>query len=128
MASGVKFEPPSKEKLFELAIKHNGNVRSISADLNIIPHTLYKYFKENPEAKDIIDFVRGYNHDSDLDLAEQVNRYNMANYVENSSLAQRAAEFTLTSKGESRGWNNNHQNTDFKVEVTHIYATSDGTP
>lgn len=104
VASGVPFNPPDIEEFTALAIKHNGNVRAIAAHLNLTPITLYSYFKRDPKAKEIIDYVRGYNTVTDLDLAEHVNRYNMMNYKENPSLGQRASEFTLMSKGKERGF------------------------
>ncbi len=104
LASGVPFDPPNHEEFRALAIKYHGNARAISDKLNIIPHTLYSYFKKDPKAKEILDEVRGYNTFTDLDLGEFVNRYNLLNYKENPSLAQRAAEFTLNQKGEDRGW------------------------
>ena len=111
LASGVPFQPPNQEEFKALAIKYKGNAVAISGQLNIIPHTLYSYFKKDPKAKEILDEVRGYNTFTDLDLGEHVNRYNMSNYKENPVLAQKAAEFTLMSKGKERGWIKN-QNED----------------
>lgn len=104
MASGYPFSPPDHEEFRAICIKMHGNAKAIAARLNIIPHTLYAYFKKDPKAKEILDEVRGYNHFTDLDLAEHVNRYNMSQVKENPSVAQRAAEFTLLYKGQERGW------------------------
>jgi len=104
VATGVPFIPPDYEEFKKIAFEYKGNVTAISKRLNIIPHTLYKYFKRDPKGKEIIDEIRGYNTFTDLDLAENVVRYNMANHREEPSIAQRAAEFTLGYKGKERGW------------------------
>lgn len=104
MATGVPFIPPDHEEFRAIAIKLHGNAKAIAARLNIIPHTLYAYFKKDPAAKQILDEIRGYNSFTDLDLAEYVNRYNMSQVTDNPSVAQRAAEFTLRFKGKDRGW------------------------
>ncbi len=104
MASGVAFVPPDYDEFRMICIKYHGNVRAISAHLNVMPITLYSYFKRDPKGKQIVDEIRGYNTLTDLDLAEHVNRYNMSQYKENPNTAQRAAEFTLGYKGKERGW------------------------
>lgn len=104
MATGVPFIPPDHEEFRAIAVKLHGNAKAIAARLNIIPHTLYSYFKKDPRAKEILDEIRGYNSFTDLDLAEYVNRYNMSQATENPAVAQRAAEFTLRFKGKERGW------------------------
>lgn len=104
MASGYAFVPPPHEEFRLIAIKLNGNAKAIAAKLNITPLTLYSYFKKDPEAKQILDEVRGYNSFTDLDLAEHVNRFNMSQVSDNPAIAQRAAEFTLRYKGKDRGW------------------------
>ena len=104
MASGYAFQPPDHEEFRAICIKLHGNAKAIAAKLNIIPHTLYSYFKKDPRAKEILDEVRGYNSFTDLDLAEYVNRYNMSQVTENPAIAQRASEFTLRYKGKDRGW------------------------
>jgi hypothetical protein len=104
MASGYAFQPPDHEEFRAICIKLHGNAKAIAAKLNIIPHTLYSYFKKDPKAKEILDEIRGYNSYTDLDLAEYVNRYNMSQVTENPAVAQRASEFTLRYKGKERGW------------------------
>lgn len=104
MASGYPFVPPPHDEFRLIAIKLNGNAKAIAAKLNITPLTLYSYFKKDPEAKQILDEVRGYNSFTDLDLAEHVNRFNMSQVSDNPAIAQRAAEFTLRFKGKDRGW------------------------
>lgn len=104
MASGFPFVPPDHQEFRAIAIKLHGNAKAIAAKLNITPLTLYSYFKKDPQAKQILDEVRGYNSFTDLDLAEHVNRYNMSQVSDNPAIAQRAAEFTLRYKGKDRGW------------------------
>lgn len=127
VASGVPFVPPDIEEFIAIAIKHHGNVRAIAAYLNLTPITLYTYFKKDPKAKEIIDEVRGYNSFSDLDIAEHVNRYNMMNYKEKPALAQRAAEFTLITKGKDRGWihKQNEDNLSLKEEEKSLTKSMD---
>lgn len=103
LMSYVKFNP-EKSEMLAVAIKHNGNVQAIARHYNINQDTMYQYFKRDPEGKEIIDMVRGLNTETDLDLAEHVHRYNMANYKTNPGLAQRAAEKVIDKKGHLRGW------------------------
>ncbi len=104
MAVGVPFQPPNLDEFRMICIKYHGNAKAIANHLNIIPHTLYSYFRRDPRAKEILDEIRGYNSFTDLDLAEYVNRYNLSQAKENPAVAQRAAEFTLKFKGKDRGW------------------------
>lgn len=98
-----KFDP-DKSDIKEIAIKYNGNVNAIARHYNINHDTIYQYFKRDPQGKKIIDDVRKYNTDLDIDLAEYVNRFNMQNYKNNAGLAQRAAEKVIDKKGHLRGW------------------------
>ncbi len=122
LAHGIPFLPPDIEEFKAVAIKYNGNAKAIAKHFNIIPHTLYSYFKKDPKAKVILDEIRGYNSFTDLDIAEFVNRYNMTKYEENPAIAQRSAEFTLRYKGRERGWFENEtkeiSTEDEKIENT----------
>jgi len=113
MVYGIPFEPPEMEKFKEIAVKLRGNVHAIARYLKITENTLYVYFRKNPEGKEIIDHVRKFNAESDLDLAEKVIQYNMKNIKENPSIAQKAAEFTILNRnGSERGWDKNKLNSD----------------
>ena len=104
MAIGVDFEAPDYGEFELLAMSTHGNLKAMASKLSVSPVTLYRHFKKDPELKNILDEVRTYNNVTDVDLAEFVNRYNMSNYKEEPSIAQRAAEFTLGYKGKDRGW------------------------
>lgn len=98
-----KFDP-DKADFHIVAIKYNGNVKAIAEHFNVSRETIFQYFHRDPEGKKIIDLVRKYNTESDLDLAEYAVRYNLMNLKSNSALAQRAAELVIEKKGKSRGW------------------------
>lgn len=122
MAYGIPFVPPDIEEFRIASIRYHGNAKAIAKHFNIIPHTLYSYFKKDPKAKALLDEIRGYNSFTDLDLAEYTNRINMSKMEENPAIAQRAAEFTLRYKGRDRGWFENETKEispeDEKIETT----------
>lgn len=101
----AKFDP-DKADMLVIAIKYNGNISKIAEHYNVVRDTIYQYYRRDPEGKKIIDIVRGLNTESDLDQAEYVIRYNMANVKTNPGLAQRAAEKVIDRKGHLRDWNN----------------------
>lgn len=95
---------PDKQDVLAIAIKYNGNITAMAEHFKIARNTIYDYLKRDPQGKEIIEYVRGYNTDVDLDGAEWVYRYNLKNYKEEPAVAQRAAEKVLASKGHLRGW------------------------
>jgi hypothetical protein len=95
---------PDNDDILAIATKTNGNISQIADHFKVSRETVYQYLKRNPEGKAIIDRVRGLNTETELDLAEHVIRYNMANYKSNGGLAQRAAEKVIDKKGYIRGW------------------------
>ena len=97
---------PDNSDMMVIAVKYNGNISKISEHYNVCRDTIYEYNKRNPEGKQIIETVRGINTETDLDQAEYVLRYNMANVKTNPGLAQRAAEKVIDRKGHLRDWNN----------------------
>lgn len=88
----------------QLAIKHHGNIAAIARALGKDTSTLYSWFKTNPDAKRLIDYVREYNDNYFLDLAEKVVNSNLQNWREKPALAQKAAELVINKKGHRRGW------------------------
>ena len=104
MVAGVDFEVPDYGEFEALAISVHGNIKAIAKKLSVTPVTIYRHFKKDPELKCIVDEAREYNSFFDLDLAEHVNRYNMTNFMNEPSIAQRAAEYTIDRKGRDRGW------------------------
>ncbi len=103
MANNEIFSPDISDML-KIAIKHNGCISNIAREMNVNRDTIYEYLKRNPEGKKIIDKVRGYNTEIELDTAEEVIRYNLSNYKKNAGLAQRAAEKVIDKKGHLRSW------------------------
>lgn len=101
--SYAKFDPDKSDILIQ-SIKTNGNITALSSHYNVSRETIYEYFKRDPHGKSIVHTVRGYNTELDLDIAENVFRYNMNNIKSNAGLAQRAAEKVIEGKGYSRGW------------------------
>lgn len=103
-----KFAPdkfnPDKKDLLATSIKFNGNLTQIAAHYEVSRETVYQYTKRDPDGKEIIEFTRGYNTETELDLSEHVIRYNLLNYKNNPGLAQRAAEKVIDKKGYLRGW------------------------
>jgi len=95
---------PDNPDMLEISTKYHGNISQIANYFNVSRETIYQYQNRNPIGKKIIDEVRGYNTEFDLDIAEHVNRHNMLNYKDRPALAQRAAEKVLDKKGQSRGW------------------------
>lgn len=83
---------------------YHGNIAAIAREIGVCRETMYQYMKRNPEAAAIIKDVRGYNTETDLDLAEYVIRHNLIHHKENPGLGQRAAEKVIDKKGKSRGW------------------------
>ena len=99
----AKFDP-DKSDFLDTSLKYNGNICAIARHYNISTETIYQYYHRDPIGKEIINIVRTLNTSTDVDLAEHVNRYNLGNYKTDPHLAQKAAEYTLTKKGLSRGW------------------------
>lgn len=95
---------PDASVMLAAAIKFHGNITQLAEHFKVNRDTVYQYLKRNPEGKEIIDKVRGYNTEVDLDLAEHVIRYNLANFKNNPGLAQRASEKVIDKKGYMRGW------------------------
>ena len=95
---------PDKSDMLNVAINCHGKISDIAREFKVTRETIYQYINRDPVGKSIIQLVRGYNSDFDLDLAENVIRMNMLNYEDNRGLAQRAAEKVLDKKGHSRGW------------------------
>ena len=110
MASTIKINPlntkfdPLKSEFLAVAIKYNGNIKEIANHYNIALSTAYDYINRSEDGREVIAQVRGINTETDLDLAEKVYRYNMANIKERPALAQRAAEKVIEGKGHLRGW------------------------
>lgn len=98
-----KFDP-DKVDMLSKAIEFNGNISSLAQYYKVCRETMYQYLKRDPQGKAIIQQVRGYNTEFDLDLAEKVVRKNMENYEQNPGLAQRAAEKIIDRKGHLRGY------------------------
>lgn len=101
--SHSKFTPDISDML-DVSIQKNGNIVKIAKHFNVHRDTIYEYFKRDPDGKKIVEKVRGVNTETDLDIAEQVNRNNMLNFEKNPKLAQRAAETVIKGKGHLRGW------------------------
>jgi len=101
----AKFDP-DKTDMLAVSIKYNGNISKIAEHYNVVRDTIYQYYRRDSVGKEIIDTVRGLNTETDLDQAEYVLRYNMANFKTNPGLAQRAAEKVIDRKGHLRDWNN----------------------
>jgi|ERR1051326_785865 transposase-like protein len=95
---------PDKSDMMAAAIKYNGNISALAEHFNVSRDTMYQYMKRDPQGKEIIQQVRGYNNESMLDLAEHVLRYNLHNYKSNAGLAQRASEKVIDRLGYMRGW------------------------
>jgi hypothetical protein len=83
---------------------YHGNIAAIAREMNISRETMYQYLKKNPEAAELIQNVRGFNTETDLDLAEYVIRHSLINHKDNPALAVRCAEKVVDKKGRSRGW------------------------
>ena len=112
-----KFDP-DKSDMLEVSTKYHGNISQIAKHYNVARDTVYRYQYRDVIGKQIIDEVRGYNSEFDLDIAEHVNRYHMLNYKNNPGLAQRAAEKVLDKKGHSRGWRDKQEKQDDIPENT----------
>jgi hypothetical protein len=97
------FDPDISDML-NVAIEKHGNIAQIAKHYNVSRDTVYVYLQRVEKGKEIIDLVRRYNSDADLDSAEFIFRYNMLNYKNNPGLAQRAAEKVIDRKGWMRGW------------------------
>ncbi len=118
----TKFDP-DKTEFRVIAIKYNGNINAIAQACNVSPETIYQYFKRDPEGKKIIDDVRGLNDDCILDSAEYVMRYNLVNYKNSPSLAQRAAEYVLHKKGHMRNWIDSEKHKEeASAEISGLYT------
>lgn len=100
----IEYFNPDKSDMLAAAIKYNGNISALAEHFNVSRETIYQYTYRNPEGKEIIQQVRGYNNETMLDLAEHVIRYNMHNYKNNAALAQRASEKVIDRLGYLRGW------------------------
>lgn len=98
-----KFDP-DKNDFVAIAQKFNGNLKQISKHFNISRNTIFEYLKRDKEANEIIENVRGHNTIDDVEQAEFVMRYALANYKNNMHYAMRAAEKILDKKGYIRGW------------------------
>lgn len=94
---------PDISDIKSIAFKYNGNIAAISKHYKVSRETVYQYLKRN-DAKSIIDEVRRFNDEYQLDLAEFIFMHNMSNYQNNPGLAQRAAEKVIDKKGHKRGW------------------------
>lgn len=99
----ILFKPDYPDFLAS-AIKYNGNIAILSEHYNVSRETMHKFLKRDPQGKEIIEQVRGYNKETMLDMAEHVIRYNMSNYKANAGLAQRASEKVIDKLGYLRGW------------------------
>lgn len=101
----ASFTPEIADGAFLAAcVKYDGNVTAMSKHYNVSIDTMYEFFKRTPEAKKILDTVRGLNTEVILDLAEHVIKFNLMNFKNDRKLAQRAAEKVIDKKGHSRGW------------------------
>lgn len=95
---------PDISDIERICIKYHGNISAMANYYNVNRDTIYEYMNRRPEGKVIIDKVRRMNNENFLDMAEHVIRYNLTNYQNDSSLAQRAAEKVIDKKGRLRGW------------------------
>ena len=100
-----KFDPDKRDFLLN-GIRFNGNITQLAAHYNVSRETVYQYIKRDPDGKQILEQVRGFNNEHFLDLSEHVIQYNLLNYKNNPGLAQRAAEKVIDKKGHLRGWKN----------------------
>jgi len=116
MAQGVLFDPSNTSNIQEIAIKYNGNIRAIADYYKVSRWVIYEYLKRNPEARDIIESARDFNTESDMDDAEHIYRYAMANYKTNLGFALRAAEKVIDKKGHRRGWREDKTNESMNPE------------
>ena len=95
---------PNTSDFLEKSIKNHGNISALAKEYNVDRTTIYEYFRRNPQAKEIREKSQNFNTEHDLDLAEQVLRFNMENHLINPGLAQKAAEKVIDKKGHLRGW------------------------
>lgn len=98
-----KFDP-DKSDVRAVAIKFNGNLTAMAKELKVSRETMYQYLKRDPNGKEIIEHIRGFNTFTDADLAEHVVRFNMMSFEKRPGIAQRSAEFFLIHKAKDRGW------------------------
>ena len=108
MAQGVEFNPEasstSAEEFEQIAYKYKGNVTRIAEHFKVKRHTIRDYFKRQPNGIELLNKIRHDNTECELDEAEFIMRYSMANYKNNMGYAFRAAEKVLDKKGHLRGW------------------------
>lgn len=99
------FDPYKNDTDFEeVVVKYHGNITLVAKHYNVFRSTVYDYFKRDPNAKKIVDKVRGFSDQYQIDWAEKVIMDNMLNWQNNPALAQRAAEKVIDKKGHLRGW------------------------
>ena len=103
MVKGVEF-PYDTCDMLAVATKYHGNIAAIAEHYKVSRDCIYRYLNKDPQGKKIIEHVRGYNTETQLDIAEHVLHYHLTNYKTNPGLAQRAAEKVIDYKGHTRGW------------------------
>ena len=100
---------PDINDIEEVSTRYHGNIAAIAGYYGVSRECIYQYMHRTPAGKAIIDKTRKINNETFMDLAEYVVRYNLTNYKNDSSLAQRAAEKVIDKKGRSRGWDDGVQ-------------------
>lgn len=118
MQSAKLFNPDISDMRHN-AIRLHGNVKKLAEHYNVSRDTMYEYFKRNPETRKLVDDLRNYNTESDLDAAEDVIRMALESFKTKPGIALRAAERVLDGKGHSRHWNVPYQMGN-KIDTTHI--------
>lgn len=95
---------PNPTDVSDAIYKCRGNVTAAAKKLGVCKDTMFKYVKENPSIKEVVDEARWRHSEDEIELAVSLNYKFMQNYEQNPSLASRHVMYTLDKKGHSRGY------------------------
>ncbi len=121
---GIPFTP-DHEDMRQAFIDKMGHITNIAKLMHVTKDTIYRYMKEHPDIKVLLDQVREYNEDADIDNSEMVLRHTLT-LSDQPKLRLEAAKYILDNRGAKRGWGNTKQEADIRGfvqdKITHSIA------
>lgn len=112
---------PDIDDVYNIAMKYHGNIALIADHYQVSRQVIYDYFKREPLGQKVLAFVRDYDKEQFLNIAESITMQNMQNYKNNPHLATRSAEKIIDKLGYLHGWGvddkgQEHENLNVKHE------------
>jgi len=121
--SGVKFDP-GVDCIKDTIKKAKGRVNKIAEAHGVGRSTIYNYFRDHPELKEVLDATRVEFVEELLDMSEGTLEYALQNKDTDINSALRAAFFTLNNLGGKLGYGNANYlgDKEVKIVVSHYAA------